>query len=82
MPYNFAPFEITLWHEAIGHGFFDFIHPDEPWNYRGGKGPPDPTNQEENKARGCLRRQGIEINFRVNTYYGWPVKRRRIISEK
>ncbi|MCP4351084.1 MAG: hypothetical protein GY795_36935 [Desulfobacterales bacterium] len=69
--FNVAPFEIILWHEAIGHGYRDLDHPSKPWNHRGGGGGPDPTIQEENNARNCLRLQGIQINDRVPEYYGW-----------
>ncbi len=68
---NPAPFEVVLWHEAIGHGYLDLgPHADEPWNRRGGGGQ-DPIILEENNARNCLRLQGIQINDRVPTYYGW-----------
>jgi hypothetical protein len=68
--WNPVRFDVVLWHEAIGHGYLGLGHPNTPSNQRGGPGP-DPTIIEENKARNCLRLQGISINDRVPTYYGW-----------
>ena len=65
-----APFEVVLWHEAIGHGYLELGHPDTPSNHAGGSGK-DPTIVEENNARKCLRLQGVIINNRVPTYWGW-----------
>ncbi len=63
-------FDVVLWHEAIGHGYRDLTHPKEKWNRKDGGGH-DPTILEENNARNCLRLQGVSINDRVPTYYGW-----------
>jgi hypothetical protein len=66
-----APFEVVLWHEAMGHGYRDLgPHPRDSWNWKGGAGPA-PTILEENNARNCLRLQGVQINDRVLTYWGW-----------
>ena len=69
--WNPIPFGVVLWHEAIGHGYRKLgPHLKAPWNRRGGGGV-DPTIKEENNARNCLRLQGITINDRAPTYYGW-----------
>lgn len=68
--WNRTPFDVVLWHEAMGHGYLGLGHPNNSGNQRGGRGP-DPTIVEENKARNCLRLQGVSINDRVPTYYGW-----------
>jgi hypothetical protein len=65
-----TPFDVVLWHEAIGHGYRDLTHPNDPSNRQGGGGQ-DPTILEENNARNCLRLQGVSINDRVPTYFGW-----------
>lgn len=65
-----TPFDVVLWHEAIGHGYRDLTHPNKKWNRQNGGGQ-DPTILEENNARNCLRLLGIQINDRVPTYYGW-----------
>jgi RHS repeat-associated protein len=64
-------FDVVLWHEAIGHGYRDLTHPNKGWNQKDGGGQ-DPTILEENNARNCLRLQGVSIDDRVPTYYGWP----------
>jgi RHS repeat-associated protein len=68
-----TPFDVVVWHEAIGHGYRDLPHPNVPTNRQGGGGQ-DPTILEENNARNCLRLQGVSINDRVPTYYGWKKK--------
>lgn len=72
---NVTPFEVVLWHEAIGHGYLDYSHPKEPWNSKRGwyNGNPmkDPTIAVENEARECLRLQGTAISDRVPKYWGW-----------
>jgi len=69
--WNRTPFDIVLWHEAIGHGYFGLSgHPNRSSNRRGGTFR-DPVIAQENVARSCLRLQGIAINDRVPTYYGW-----------
>ena len=71
--WNQTPFDVVLWHEAIGHGYLNLDHPETPANTQGGKGS-DPTIIEENNARNCLRLQGVTINDRVPNYYGWKKK--------
>lgn len=58
-----VPFEVALWHEAIGHAGLGLGHS------RGAAY--DPTIQEENRARACLRRLGYHIRDRVHIYYTW-----------
>jgi hypothetical protein len=65
-----TPFDVVLWHEAVGHGYRDLRHPNDKSNRPGGGGQ-DPTIAEENNARKCLRIQGIKINDRAPTYWGW-----------
>lgn len=68
--WNTTPFDVILWHEAIGHGYLDLPHPTDPSNRQGGSGK-DPTIVEENNARNCLRLQGVSINDRAPTYWRW-----------
>jgi len=59
--YNASPpWEVTLWHELIGHGFLGTDHP--------GGHDYDPTVRVENLARQCLRNQGVPINERSHDY--------------